>query len=314
MAREPPSFALVLGLGIGCSIVMSGLVLQGEQHRRPLPVFGGHSRNSSRGRSAGGMESTTSTVSGGAGAGAAISTDCTPNPSTLQAAPPLALPTVTPERRRLAPTEFVTPPSPALAAALPQGDGDDGSSLRAMGVPDPVLARLVSDFDYCGGENDPSGCSSIPYSCSKPPPPANASSGSDKVSAEDVKVPPAPWSPSATYCENGGSSGVIGSDEGRPAEAEPDGVVESATYKSQGEDSAGYPPSASESSTAGRAGEEKGERHNCFRGGAGDGGGSESGGEIASGGVGDLEKAKAQRVALPKKDGEVDVPDGEWRR
>lgn len=320
-AREPKPFTLVLGLGIGCSIIMSGLVLQEEQHRPPFPITGKHSRNNGRDRTVGGTENPSFTVSDRDAAAAAVRADCSAKPPTLQ---PVALPIATPERRRLAPTEFVTLPSPASAAVPPLSDGDNDRESRylllAMEVPDPVLAKLVHDFDHGGVDSGPRGLSSSSCpspSCSKPPPSAACNSGSDGIGAEDVEVPHAP---SATVCRNGGGSGVAGSDEGQPAPADPVCMVKPATGTKQREDdasqrlsiSAGYPSSASESGAAGRGREETGERSEAFRGGDGDSGDSESGGGKASGGGGGREKS--QGVALPKKVEEVDVPDGEWRR
>lgn len=326
MGHEPPPFTLLLGLEIGCSIVMGGLVLQEEQHRPPLPIAGGHGRNNSRGRGIGGTMETASTVDG-RDAGVRFTAKGMTKPQTLQPVAPPALPTATPERRRLAPTDFVTPSSPpALTAVPPHGDDDDGGEQDdgesgnlplAVGVPDPVLAKIVRDFDHGGKDYPLGGCassSSPPFF--KPPPQAARGSASDGASAENAGV-----SPSATEYGNGGGSGVIGPDEGRPATADAVNAVEPAKAERRGEDfvspglkvNAGCLASPSESGAAGWGGEDTGERLEGFRGGVGAGGGSsESGGGKAGGGADVLEKTP--RVALPTKDEEVDVPDGEWRR
>lgn len=322
-ARERPLFTLLLGLEIGCSIVMSGLVLQKEHRRPPLPIAGGHSRNSSRGCTIDGTDSTVSTVSS-QDAAAAVSADGTRRPPTLQPVAPLPLPIATPERRRLAPTEFATPLSPAPAAVTPEGDGDEdgdnGNPLLAVGAPDPVLTKLVRDFDHGGVHIRPSGlsgCSSSSPSCSDSPPPAACGSGSDSVGPENIVVP---LPVSATERGSGWSSGVVSFEEGQPATADPVGTAEPATDRRQGEDcvaqrlsiNTGRASSAWESGAVGRGGEETRERSEGFRGRDGDGGSSELGGGRASGGGGGSEKS--QRVELPKRDQEMDVPDGEWRR
>lgn len=311
-------------------------MLQDEEPRSHPPDDGGHSRNGSRERDVGGTENIDSAVSrqDAAAAAAAVSADCTPKPSP-QAMAPLALPTATPERRRLAPTEFVTPPSPSSTAMPPQGDDNgengnlpNGNPLPSVGMPDAVLAKLVRDFDGGGEENDPRGCSSASRSCPNPQPQAVCSSGSDSnVGAVDVEVQPAPSSTSATEHGNDGSGGAAtSSNEGRPTMADPVGVVEPVSAKGRGDQqdnfcrwlniSKGYSSSASESGAAGRGdGEEESEGVEGFRGDAGEasgGGDDERSGEGASGGGGGFEKA--QRVAVPKEGEELDVPEGEWRR
>lgn len=274
-ARKPKPFTLLLGLGIGCSIIMSGLLLQEEQHRPPLHT-GGHSRTS-RCRPA------------------ALAADCAPKPPTLQPVTPLALPTATPERRQLAQTEFITPPSPALAGVPPEGDEDDDgkgrSPLLEVGMPDPVLATIIRDFDHDDVDKDSSRLSSSSSSCpsrssppcSKRPPPAACSSGSDSVGAEGVEVAP------------------------RKRQEEHDSSQPVSI-------SAGFSSSAPECVAAGRGKEEAGEKSESFR---DDGDGDASvngGGKASSGGGGGGDRGKAHRVALPSKGEEGDVPDGEWRR
>eukprot|EP00903_Cladosiphon_okamuranus_P013714 g12770.t1 len=317
-ACEKPPFTLLLGLGIGCSIVMSGLVLKEEHRRPPLPIAGDHSSKSSTDRFIDGTNSTIATVSR-QDAAAAVCAGCTPKPPKLQPVALLALPIATPERRRLASTEFVTPLSPAPIALTPQGDGDEdgdnGNPLLAVGAPDPVLMKLIRDFDHGGVRNGPSGLSSFSSSrpCSETLP--ACSSGSDIIGAEDVEVPPAV---SATVRGHDGSSGVVGFVEQQPATADPVGTAESATNKRQADGvsqrvsmNVRHLASVWGSGAAGRGEEVTGERYEVFRGCDGHGGSSKiNGGRSSGGGCSD----KSQRMTLTENDQEVDVPDGEWRR
>eukprot|EP00752_Nemacystus_decipiens_P006895 g6193.t1 len=320
-AQEPKPFTLLLGLRIGCSIIMRGVVLHEEPHRQSLSITGGHSRNSSGCRTSGSTETTTYTVSG-EDAVAALTANCIPKPSTLQSVAPLALPTATPERRRLAPTEFLTPPSNVIADLPPQGGGDiDGEGrnpLLEVGVPDTVLAKLAHDFDLDGVDDGPSGLSSSSSSSlsgsKRPPPGTRSSGGSDSVGAKNVEIPP---TPPATGRRNGWGSGVADNDEIQPVPTHPVGTAEPSKDKRQGEDDISQGLSISVQNLPSAPGsdvveEETGESFKSFRGDDGDGGGGESSGGRASGCSGDCEHV--HRVALPKKGEEADVPDGEWRR
>ncbi len=330
VARGPPSapppFVLLLGLGIGCSIVMSGLERQEEQDGSPLPIGDDPSQNSGNDRA--GSNSTENGALarvGGRDEPAALRVGC---PSKLPPAPaPAALPTATPERRQLAPTEFATP-SPHSFSVTQQSDNAGGGGMGgnvppALWVVDPVLAKLVRDFDdRLDEENRAARCVSCSVSsCFRPPPFAACGGGGSSTSTsgnlvaehgEILMMPPASPSPSARATRDGDGDG--------------DGGVCAGEDRRRGDNDASRQPDRgvalpSRVVGSGATGEEreKGRRFEDSRvgaeggcGGVGSGGGGGGGGENASGPVGGDKKAR--KSAPRKKEEEAEVPDGEWRR
>lgn len=281
---------------------MGGLALQEEQHRPPPPCVGGNSREV--GENSNHSNSTSSNSAQDAPATAVVGGGLAPTPPLLHT--PLVLPTATPERRRLAPTEFITLSSSTFAVSPP--NDTDGGGIRNLparvGGPDAVMAKLVRDFDIDDEENG-NACSPTPPKdvCSS----SNSSCGDDSVDGDE------PASISSLVVTEGGG------DRSRPATANSSVTVESSTEGKQGKGAPRrwnnkkcHPSSALGSSAAHGGGEsgkvleglhEDGARHDAGHDGGGDG---DDGGDSL--------KEEAGRSTRSKTEEEVDVPDGEWRR
>lgn len=278
---------------------MGGLALQEEQHRPTPPYVGGNSRKVGNN-----SNHNTSSIIVQDAAAAAVGGGLTPTPPLLQM--PLVLPTATPERRRLAPTEFITLSSSTFAVSPPTdtGGGEIIKLSARVGEPDAVMAKLVRDFDNDDEQNG-SACS---------PTPPNAACSSSSGDSVDVNE-------SAPISSAAETEGV---DDRRPATADSIVTVESSTERKHGEGASRrwnnrnrHPSSALGSSAAhgcGKPGEvfegfhDDGADHDAGDGGGGDGDDGRNGD-----GVDGLEE-EARRITRSTTEEEVDVPDGEWRR
>ncbi|CAB1120076.1 unnamed protein product [Ectocarpus sp. CCAP 1310/34] len=330
VTREPPSppFLLLIGLGIGCSIIMSGLKLLEENHELPLRVDAGESCYRSRnvGR---GTDSIVSTVSGGrdAAVAAAVGTGLPRKPEL----PPmqLALPIATPERRRLAPTEFATPSSHPISEPPPGKDNRDhdrdeseSETLLRAGVPDPVLARLVYDFSQdasisssplpsasCSENRDIIGNVECPIAR-----PSALTSGKDFDGMLPTMVDRAPRVAPSTdnnqRHECGDSTfaldrGQVLSSGRKGEDAEEEVTAAAAVLSSGGEKAGGETRAAVAKAGAGLT--NAAERWHDF--------GDDAARDGGAGDFGDgVERKQVRRVAGPKKEEGAAVPDGEWRR
>ncbi|CAM9198216.1 unnamed protein product, partial [Ectocarpus sp. 13 AM-2016] len=334
VTRKPPSppFLLLLRLDIGCSIVMSGLKLLGENHELPPRVDAGescyHSRNVGRG-----TDSIVSTVSDlrDTPVAPAVGTGLPRKPQL----PPtqLALPIATPERRRLAPTEVATPSSHPFSAPPPDKDNpghdrdeseseSESETLPRAGVPDPVLARLVYDFSQdasisssplptasCSENRDIVG--NVEFAIARP---SAFTSGEDVDGMLPTTVDRAPRVGSSTdnnqRHECGDSTfaldrGQVLSSGRKGEDAEEEVTAEAAVLSSGGEKADGETRAAV--AKAGGGSTKAAERwDDCGDDAARDGGAGDFGDGV--------ERKKVRRVAGPKKEEGAAVPDGEWRR
>lgn len=270
---------------------MRGLTLQEEQHR-PRPTSG--------------CESSEALVRDAA----VPDTTGHDQPQAARLLPSaLALPTATPERRRLAPTEFTTPSPPGQQLAGGRGEV----------AADPVLARLVRGF---GGVDK-----NVPKVFSSPrfvPPSVLCSSSVDNVGAAvsitgslPSTADPATAVEPFSFCpRHGGQQGRsiiaaiapgIGAEAAASGKADEDGgsaaaaaVIATVAYgTARMQDS--VPAHASKTLVGdfdgharkdGRCSGARGDRDNR------------------------IDDTKVRRIALSKNEGEeiIDVPDEEWRR
>ncbi|CAN0260853.1 unnamed protein product, partial [Ectocarpus sp. 12 AP-2014] len=330
VTREPPwpPFLLLLGLGIGCSIVMSGLKLLGENHELPPRVDAGescyHSRNVGRG-----TDSIVSTVSDlrDTAVAAAVGTGLPRKPQLPLTQ--LALPIATPERRRLAPTEFATPSSHPFSEPPPDKDNRDhdrdeseSETLLRAEVPDPVLARLAYDFSQdasisssplptasCSENRDIVGNVEFPIAR-----PSALTSGEDVDGMLPITVDRAPRVASSTdnnqRHECGHSTfaldrGQVLSSGRKGEDAEEEVTAAAAALSSEGEKADGETRAAV--AKAGGGSTKAAERwHDC---------GDDAARDDGAGDFGDgVEREKVRRVAGPKKEEGAAVLDEAWRR
>ncbi|CAM9146110.1 unnamed protein product [Ectocarpus fasciculatus] len=331
VTREPPSppFLLLLGLGIGCSIIMSGLTLLGD-HELPPRVGAGESCYRSRnvGR---GTDSIVSTTSDGRDTAAAAAAVVIGLPRKPQLAPTqLALPIATPERRRLAPTEFATPSSRPLSAPPQDKDNRDhdraeseSEMLPRAEMLDPVLARLVYDFSQdgslsssplptasCSGNSDTVGIVELPIAR-----PSALASGKDVDGMLPTTVDRPPRVAWSTGNNNLGHDSTVALDRGQvlssgrkdedtEKEVTAAAAAAAAGLSPGGEKADGEPRAAVANASAGSP--KATERWHDF--------GDDASRDGGAGDYGDGVKRKVRRIAGPKKEGGVTVPDGEWRR
>lgn len=304
---------------------MSGLELLGENHELPPRVGAGE--NCYRSRNIGrGTDSIVSTISDGRDTAAAAAQG-TGLPQKPQLAPmQLTLPVATPERRRLAPTEFATPSSRPLSAP-PQGkdnrdhDRDESDSELRGGVPDPVLARLVYDFSQdaslsssplptasCSQNGDTVGNVRFPIAR-----PSGLASGKDVDGMLPTTVDRMHAISSSTdnsqRHECGASTVALDRGQvlsGRKGEdAEKVATAAAAGLSSGGEKAYGEPCAAVVNASAGSA--KAPERWHDF--------GDDAARDGGAGDYGDsVERRKARRIAVPNKEEGTAVPDEEWRR
>lgn len=305
---------------------MSGLKLLGENHELLPRVDAGESCYRSRnvGR---GTDSIVSTVSDGRDTAVAVGTGLPRKPQL----PPmqLALPIATPERRRLAPTEFATPSSHPFSALPPDKDNRDhnrdeseSETLLRAEVPDPVLARLVYDFSQdasisssplpiasCSENRDIVGNVEFPIAR-----PSALTSGKDVDGMLPTTVDRAPRVASSTdnnqRHECGDSTFALDRGQvlssGRKGEDAEEEVTAAAAVLSSGGEKAD-PGTRATVAKAGAGSTKAAERWHDF--------GDDAARDGGAGDFGDgVERKKVRRVAGPKKEEGAAVPDGEWRR